>query len=80
MSRRGNCHDNAVAESFFGTLKQELVYHARWEGLAQARAALHDYIEVFYNRQRLHSSLGYKTPAEELRERILGRIDLGRWV
>jgi len=64
MSRRGDCYDNAVVESFFGTLKQELVHHASWTGLAQARAAIHDYIEVFYNRQRLHSSLDYRTPAE----------------
>lgn len=64
MSRRGNCYDNAVVESFFGTLKQELVHDARWRGLAEARAAIHDYIEVFYNRQRLHSSLDYRTPAE----------------
>ena len=64
MSRRGDCYDNAVVESFFGTLKQELVHHARWTDLASARAAIHDYIEVFYNRQRLHSSLGYRTPAE----------------
>jgi putative transposase len=64
MSRRGDCYDNAVVESFFGTLKQELVHHARWTELADARVAIHDYIEVFYNRQRLHSSLGYRTPAE----------------
>lgn len=64
MSRRGNCYDNAVVESFFGTLKQELVHSAHWITIAEARAALHDYIEVFYNRQRLHSSLGYRTPAE----------------
>ena len=63
MSRKGNCWDNAVAESFFGTLKQELAFHRSWAGLADARADIHDYIEVFYNRQRLHSSLGYKTPA-----------------
>jgi putative transposase len=64
MSRRGDCYDNAVVESFFGTLKQELVHHARWTDLADTRAAIHEYIEVFYNRQRLHSSLGYRTPAE----------------
>ena len=64
MSRRGNCYDNAVAESFFGTFKQELVHGSAWATLAQARAAIHDYIEVFYNRQRLHSALGYRTPAE----------------
>jgi putative transposase len=64
MSRRGDCYDNAVVESFFGTLKQELVHHARWTDLVDARASIHEYIEVFYNRQRLHSSLGYRTPAE----------------
>ncbi len=64
MSRRGDCYDNAVVESFFGTLKQELVHQERWLDLAQARAAIHEYVEVFYNRQRLHSSLGYRTPAE----------------
>lgn len=64
MSRRGNCWDNAVAESFFGTLKKELIHRQRWTSVAQVRAALFDYIEVFYNRSRLHSSLGYRTPAE----------------
>ncbi len=64
MSRAGNCYDNAVIESFFGTYKQEWAHHHRWFGLADSRAATHDYIEVFYNRQRLHSSLGYRTPAE----------------
>jgi putative transposase len=62
MSRRGNCYDNAVVESFFGTLKQELVHHSRWTSYAQARAAIHEYIEVFYNRTRLHSTLGYLSP------------------
>ncbi len=64
MSRAGDCYDNAVMESFYGTFKQEWAHHHRWNGLADARAATHDYIEVFYNRQRLHSSLGYRTPAE----------------
>lgn len=64
MSRAGNCWDNAVIESFFGTFKQEWAHHHRWAGLTDARAGTHDYIEVFYNRQRLHSALGYKTPAE----------------
>ena len=53
-----------MIESFFGTFKQEWAHHHRWAGLADARAATHDYIEVFYNRKRLHSALGYKTPAE----------------
>lgn len=64
MSRAGDCYDNAVIESFFGTYKQECAHHQRWSGLIEARASTHDYIEVFYNRQRLHSSLGYRTPAE----------------
>lgn len=64
MSRRGNCWDNAVVESFFGTLKQELVQGSSWANQAEARAAIHEYIEVFYNRIRLHSSLDYRTPAE----------------
>jgi transposase InsO family protein len=64
MSRKGNCWDNAVMESFFGTYKQEWAHHHQWRGLTDARAATHDYIEVFYNRQRLHSSLGYRTPME----------------
>lgn len=64
MSKAGDCYDNAVIESFFGTFKQEWAHHHRWAGLADARVATHDYIEVFYNRQRLHSSLGYRTPAE----------------
>jgi len=64
MSRSGDCYDNAMVESFFGTLKQELVGDARWATHAEARAAVHEYVEVFYNRQRLHSSIGYRSPAE----------------
>lgn len=64
MSRAGDCYDNAVMESFFGTFKQEWAHHQRLQGLPDARAGTHDYIEVFYNRQRLHSALGYRTPAE----------------
>jgi len=64
MSRRGNCWDNAVAESFFATLKTELVYRRRWPSRLELRASLFEYIETFYNRRRLHSALGYRTPAE----------------
>lgn len=63
MSRKGNCWDNAVAESFFSTLKSELVGRRPWRNLLELRTALFEYIEVFYNRRRLHSSLDYKTPA-----------------
>ena len=62
MSRRGNCWDNAVAESFFSTLKIELAYTADWATRADARAAVFEYLEVFYNGQRRHSSLGYLSP------------------
>jgi putative transposase len=64
MSRRGNCWDNAVVESFFGTLKSELIYRRSWTTRSEAAAAIHEYIEVFYNRRRRHSYLGYRTPAE----------------
>lgn len=62
MSRKGNCWDNAVAESFFHTLKTELVYHIDFETRAEARTSIFEYIEVFYNRQRLHSVNGYEAP------------------
>ena len=62
LSRRGNCWDNAVAESFFATLKVELVYETKWPNLHEAQRALFDYIELFYNGQRRHSSLGYLSP------------------
>ena len=64
MSRKGNCWDNAVAESFFSTAKTELISRSLWSSRLQLRTALFEYIEVFYNRKRLHSSLGYRTPAE----------------
>ena len=63
MSRVGNCYDNAVAESFFGTLKAECVT-CQFATHAQARTTIFEYIEVWYNRQRLHSSLGYLSPVE----------------
>jgi transposase InsO family protein len=72
MSRKGNCWDNAVAESFFATLKTELVYRQRWTSRLELRSAVFEYIEVFYNRRRLHSSLGYKTPAEVESAHALG--------
>ena len=64
MGLTGICWDNAMAESFFATLKTELVYRHKWAGRAELRGAVFDYIEVFYNRQRLHSALDYRTPAE----------------
>lgn len=64
MSRKATCYDNAAMESFWSTLKLELIYRRQFENAAQVRCAVFDYIEVFYNRQRLHSALGYRTPAE----------------
>jgi putative transposase len=64
MSRKGDPYDNAVAESFFRTLKVELVYRRRFRTRAEAKAAIVEFIELFYNRWRRHSSLGYLSPAE----------------
>jgi transposase InsO family protein len=64
MSRKGNCWDNAVAESFFATLKKELIHRSPWTSRNELRAALFEYLEIFYNRRRLHSFLDYKTPAQ----------------
>ena len=64
MSRRADCWDNAVAESFFGTLKNELIYRRPWLDRESARAAISEYIEVFYNRIRRHSTIGNISPAK----------------
>ena len=64
MSRVGNCYDNAAMESFFGTLKRELVYQEHYATRDQAKRSIFEYIEVFYNRKRKHSSLGYRSPVE----------------
>ena len=64
MSRKGNCWDNAVSESFFGILKNEMVHHERFRTRQEATDNLFDYIEVFYNRMRIHSASDYFAPAE----------------
>lgn len=64
MSAKGDPYDNAVAESFFSNLKNELTHHQVFHSREHARMAIFNYIEVFYNRQRIHQSLGYKTPAQ----------------
>jgi len=64
MSRKGNCWDNAVAESFFKTMKTEMVYQRNFKTKEQAYLEIFEYIEVWYNRKRIHSSLGYLTPLE----------------
>jgi len=70
MSRKGDCWDNAVAESFFASLKKELVYRGTFRTREEAYSAIFEYIEVFYNRERLHSSNGYTSPADF--ERLAG--------
>lgn len=62
MSRKGDCYDNAVVESFFSTLKNEWVFHQTFHDRDQARAALFDYMDLFYNRQRSHATLNFQIP------------------
>ena len=70
MSRTGNCYDNAVVESFWGKLKTEMAYHQRFTTKAQARAAVFEYIEMFYNRKRLHAALDYLSPEQFENRRV----------
>ena len=72
MSKKGDCWDNAVAESFFATLETEVIMEADWPTRAAARQAIFAYIETWYNRERRHSSLGYRSPVEYERE-VLAR-------
>ena len=67
MSRKGNCYDNACIESFHSVLKKELIYLNTYETREQAKQSIFEYIEVFYNNQRIHSSIGYETPSEKER-------------
>ena len=64
MSRKGNCWDNAVSESFFASLKKELVYQQQYATREEARQSIFQWIETFYNRTRLHSYLGYVSPEQ----------------
>ena len=64
MSRKGNCYDNAYAESFFHTLKTELIYRRKYQTRKEAMSEIFEYIEVWYNKERLHSSLGYRSPID----------------
>jgi transposase InsO family protein len=64
MSRKGNCYDNATIESFWGTLKNELVYRRKYRTREEARRSIFIWIETYYNRVRLHSSLGFKSPVD----------------
>ena len=72
MSRRGNCYDNAPIESFWGILKNELIHHRRYSFRQEAIQEITEYIEIFYNRNRMHQSLGYQTPLQfESRTEVL---------
>jgi transposase InsO family protein len=62
MSRKGNCWDNAPSESFFHTLKTELIHHCSYQSKQGVKQEIYEYIELFYNRQRRHSTIGYQTP------------------
>ena len=62
MSRKGNCWDNAVAESFFKIIKSEMIYHTNYVNQAQAKAEIFEFIEIWYNQKRKHSYLNYLTP------------------
>ncbi len=77
MSGNGNCYDNAITETFFSSLKKELVYLTKFETKEQARREIFEYIEIFYNRQRSHSSLDYLSPVEyriKMKEEINSRV------
>lgn len=75
MSRKGNCWDNAIAESFFKTLKTEMVYHSKFQTRAQAKLEIFDYIEVWYNRKRRHSALDYLTPIQVERAMLKNKTE-----
>jgi putative transposase len=76
MSRRGNCWDNAVVESFFATLKTELVHSQHYRTRQEAQTAVFEYLEGFYNRQRRHSTLGYLCPVAFEEQTVLVTPDV----
>ena len=71
MSRKGDCYDNAPMESFFSSMKTELVHRTQFRTRREAKAALFEYIEIFYNRRRRHSGVGYRTPAQAHAEMLM---------
>ena len=79
MSRKGNCWYNAVAESFFATLKKELIHRFKYSSRREAAAAIFEYIEVFYNRIRKHSELGYTSPVEFKRNKLSAALASSLW-
>ena len=75
MSRKGNCYDNAVMESFFHTLKSELISFERFQTRQEAKTKIFEYIEIFYNRQRSHSTIGFVSPADFERQLNIKLVD-----
>ena len=73
MSGKGNCLDNAPMDSFFGSLKTELVHRTQFSIRREAKAALFEYIEIFYNQRWRHSSIGYRTPAQAGRDMTIAQ-------
>jgi transposase InsO family protein len=74
VGRTGICYDNAVAESFFATIKKELIHTRPWPAIDKLRTAVFEYIESYYNRRRRHSTIGYDTPIEYEHEHALTRL------
>jgi len=74
MSGKGNCYDNASMDSFCGTLKQELIYHRHYTSRREAKQEITDYIEIFYNRQRLEARLGLLSPATYAKRFYVGLV------
>ena len=64
MSRKGNCWNNAEAENFFKILKSEMIYHVKYQSILHAKNDVFEFIEIWYNRKRIHECLGYKTPEQ----------------
>ena len=75
MSRKGNCWDNAIAENFFGIIKKEFIYHTTFATRNQAKLGIFDYIEGWYNTQRIHSKLGYLSPNEFEKSQTFSTIE-----
>ncbi|WP_316787364.1 IS3 family transposase [Pedobacter frigiditerrae] len=75
MSRKGNCWDNSIAESFFKTIKTEMKYHRKFETMAQTKLEILDYIEVWYNRKRRHSILDYLIPVQVEQEMMKNKTE-----
>ena len=79
MSGKGNCYDNAPMESFWGTLKQELVHHRHYASRREAIQEITEYIEIFYNRQRLQAKLGFLSPATDTKRFLQGYLQHERF-